>query len=111
MQKALANYNSCLPQFLGQTVHRYSKNKPPGSVSRSLHETFDRRFRGSPQLFQTFRDSAPKLPYPTHCPIHYSLTILSFDEVYSKLLSASKNKQQTKHRKGLAHNYNFFSEV
>jgi len=41
-------------------VHRYSKNKLPGSVFKSLHETFDRRFRGSPQLFQTFCDSAPK---------------------------------------------------
>lgn len=107
MQKALANYNSRLPQFLGQTVHRYSKNKLAGSVFKSLHETFDRRFRGSPQLFQKFCDSAPKLPHPTHCPVHYSLTIPSFDEMYSRLLSASINKQQIKHRKGLTHNYNF----
>jgi hypothetical protein len=102
MQKALANYNFCLPQFLGQMVHRYSKNKLPGNVFKSLHDTFDRRFGGYPQLFQTFVTVLPnraRLPSPTHCPIHYSLTTLSFDEMYSRLLSASLNKQQTKHRK------------
>lgn len=110
MQKALANYNFYLPQFLGQMVHRYSKNKLPGSVFKSLHETFDRRIRGSPQLFLTFCDSVPnrtRLPSTTNSPIHYLLTTLSFDEMYSTLLSASLNKQQTKHRKGLMHNYYF----